>query len=270
MPTRIHHIAGLVTGLAVAVIVSGCGAQSYEHRLEESRKYFEYRQTVDSILDAKWWQAGSFGLQFRVPKDFVEIPGPVKPEDPDTRQPTFLPRPLSGLVGAWEARVPVDIEDSDITEQRAWIFICTNHQDLLAKNDDPLIEPDKFTQRLIENIAFNLRYEAPTEASPWPFVEERTPTGTPYVPRKNYVSTQPPLDDRVNIRGSGEVNMSFMLNQLEAGPIQMTLIAAYPSAVDSSYRIENRIKTAMETLRLSEEVPRPQRAGQPQTSGGGF
>jgi len=254
----------------LAAVVAGCGSQTYEERLAESQKYFEYRQTVDSILEKQWWQAGEFGLQFRPPKGFVEIPGPMTDEDPDTRQPNFLTRPLPGLIGAWEATVPVDMEGSDIHEQRAWIFICTNHQDMLAKYDDPLIEPEKFTERLIENIAFNLRYEAPTEADPWPFVEERTPAGTPYVPRKNYVSTNPPLDERINIQGSGEVNMSFMLNQLDAEPIQMTLIAAYPSAIDTSYRIENRIRTAMETLKLTSDRPAPPRAGGPVTSGGGF
>ena len=254
----------------LAAAVCGCGSQTYEDRLAESQKYFEYRQTVDSILEKQWWQAGVFGLQFRPPKGFVEIPGPMTDEDPDTRQPDFLTRPLPGLVGAWEATVPVDMEGSDTREQRAWIFICTNHQDILAKYDDPLIEPEKFTERLIDNIAFNLRYEAPTETDPWPFVEERTPAGTPYVPRKNYVSTNPPLDERVNIQGSGEVNMSFMLNQLDADSIQMTLIVAYPTAIDTSYRIESRIKTAMETLKLSSDPPAPPRTSGPVTSGGGF
>ena len=137
----------------LAAVVAGCGSQTYEERLAESQKYFEYRQTVDSILEKQWWQAGEFGLQFRPPKGFVEIPGPMTDEDPDTRQPNFLTRPLPGLIGAWEATVPVDMEGSDIHEQRAWIFICTNHQDILAKYDDPLIEPEKFTERLIENIA---------------------------------------------------------------------------------------------------------------------
>ena len=72
------------------------------------------------------------------------------------------------------------------------------------------------------------------------------------------------------IGGSGQVNMNFMLNQFSAGSIQMTLIAIYPLEIESSYRIENRIQLAMETLRLSEDVPRPPRAGAPQSSGGGF
>ena len=55
--------------------------------------------------------------------------------------------------------------------------------------------------------------------------------------------------------------MSFMLNQLDAESIQMTLIVAYPTAIDTSYRIANRIKTAMETLKLSSDAPAPPRAG---------
>lgn len=265
---RISCLTRILTSLLAAIILCGCGSQAYEERLEQSKKYFEYRQEVDAVLQTRWWQAGSFGLEFRPPKDFVEIPGPAE-EEADNRQPTFLPRPLRGLVGAWEATVPVDIEGSEVTEQRAWIFLCTNHDAFLKKEDDPLVEPDKFTEQFIADLAFSLRYEAPTEEAPWPFVEERTPAGTRYVPVKDFISTNPPLEDRINIDGSGEVNMSFMLSQYTVGSIQMTLIAAYPSGIDTRYRIEGRMKTAMEILRLSDEIPSKKKA-QAVSSGAGL
>ena len=259
----VHSLCILLAGF-----VCGCGSQTYQERLNASREYFEYRREVDSILELRWWQAGDFGLEFRVPKGFVEIPGPETEEDPDIRQPDFLPRPLPGLVGAWEAQVPVEIEDSDTTELRAWIFICTNHADHLKRYDDPLIEPEKFTDGCVGNIAFNLRYDVPTEEMPWPYDDVRTPSGKPYVPRKNYVAIT--LQTPLEIDGSGEIDMNLMLNQYSAGPVQLNLIAVYPVDIESSYRIERRIRLAMETLRLSEEVPRPPRAGAPQSSGGGF
>lgn len=268
MLLRISSLTRILTGLLAAIFVGGCGTQTYEERLEQSRKYFEYRQSVDAVLQPRWWQADGFGLQFRPLKDFVEIPAPAEGEA-DSRQPRFLPRPLRGLVGAWEATVPVDIEGSDVTEQRAWIFLCTNHDAFLQKEDNPLIEPEKFTDQMIEDIGFCLRYELPTEENPWPFVEERTPAGTRYVPVKDYVATMPPLEDRVNVDGSGEVNMSFMLNQYTVEAIQLTLIAAYPTGIDTRYRIEGRIRTAMETLRMTNEIPSKKKMTAP-TSGGGF
>ena len=131
--------------ILLAGVVSGCGSEKYQERLDASSEYFKYRREVDSILETRWWQAGTFGLQFRVPRGFVEIPGPETEEDPDIRQPDFLPRPLPGLVGAWEAEVPVEIEESETTSLRAWIFICTNHADHLKRYEDPLIEPEKLT-----------------------------------------------------------------------------------------------------------------------------
>jgi hypothetical protein len=268
MLSRISCLTRILTGLLAATFVCGCGSQTYEERLEQSKKYFEYRQGVDAVLQKRWWQADGFGLQFRPPKDFVEIPGPAEGEA-ENRQPPFLPRPLRGLIGAWEATVSVDIEGSDVTEQRAWIFLCTNHNAFLQKEDDPLIEPEKFTDQMIADLGFCLRYELPTEAEPWPFVEERTPAGTRYVPVKDYIATNPALEDRVNIDGSGEVNMSFMLNQYSVDSIQMMLIVAYPTAIDTRYRIEQRIKTAMETLRMTNEIPSKKKMLAP-TSGGGF
>ena len=259
----VHFLLILTAGF-----VCGCGSQTYQERLDASSQYFEYRQGVDSILETRWWQAGDFGLEVRIPRGFVEIVGPETEEEPDTRQPNFLPRPLPGLVGAWEAEVPVETEGTETAERRAWIFICTNHADHLKRYDDPLIEPEKFSDGLVANLSFNLGYREPTDEEPWPFDEVRTPTGTPYVPRKNYVATT--LEDRVNIDGSGEINMNFMVNRYSAGSVQMALIAVYPVEIESSYRIENRIRRTMETLRLSEDVPRPQRAGAPQGSGGGF
>ncbi|MDA0589822.1 MAG: hypothetical protein O2820_18105 [Planctomycetota bacterium] len=264
----LSRLTRFLSGLLAASIVCGCGSQAYEERLEQSRKYFEYRQGVDAVLQPRWWQADGFGLQFRPPADFVEIPGPAEGE-PDHRQPGFLPRPLRGLIGAWEATVDVDIEGSDVAEQRAWIFLCTNHEAFLRKEDDPLVEPEKFTDQMIGDIGFCLRYAAPTAEEPWPFVEERTPAGTRYVPVKDYIVTNPTLDDRVNIDGSGEVNMSFMLNQYTVDSIQMMLIVAYPTAIDTRYGIENRIRTVMETLRMTNEIPSKKKMKVP-TSGGGF
>ena len=265
------ELTRVLAALVVLTVVCGCGSQTYEQRLDESRKYFTYREKVDSALEKRWWQSGNFGLRFRPPKGFVEIPAPAE-EEADLRQPTFLPRALPGLLGAWETTVPVQIEEEpDVSELQAWIFLCTNHKDHLDKFDDPLIEPLKFNTRIIDNIAFNLRYQPPTETEPWPFEEERVPVGTPYVPRKNYVATSlRPLEDRVNIDGSGEVNMNFMLNQYEQGPIQMMLIAAYPSAIDPRYDMHGKIKIAMETLQMTDEIPRPAKAGGAQNTAGGF
>ena len=267
MLSRISCLTRVLTGLLATIFICGCGSQAYEERLEESRKYFEYRQSVDAVLQPRWWQADGFGLQFRPLKDFVEIPGPAEGE-PDHRQPPFLPRPLRGLVGAWEANVPVDIEGSDVTEQRAWIFLCTNHEAFLRKEDDATVEPEKFTDQMIADLGFCLRYDEPTEERPW-FTEERTPAETRYVPVKDYGVTVQPFEHTVNIAGSGQVNMSFMLNQYAVGPIQMMLIVAYPTGIDTRYGIEGRIKTAMEALRLTEEIPSKKKVLAP-SSGGGF
>jgi len=55
------------------VVAAGCGRETYERRLEESKHYFTYLDKLNQNLAAPW--AGR-GIKLRVPKQFQEIAGP--------------------------------------------------------------------------------------------------------------------------------------------------------------------------------------------------
>lgn len=243
----------------------GCGTQAYEHRLQETARYYEYRQRVDTALQRNAWQ--QFGIEFRVPNGFQEIPGPVEEGEPDIRQPNFLRQRLPGLIGAWQGEVMVDIPNREETSMPAWLFVCTNHNRFLDKQSDPTITPALLIEDLANALATDLRYEPDTAINPWQWEEVRSPQGTAYVPRKTYEWIV--LDDERNIDGE-RVRLEFRLIRYYVNEIQFCLLSVIPHGeiLDRRERVYTNIDLAMENLVVSGEPPRPQSAVQ--SSGGGF
>ena len=259
-----HNPVALLV-ITIAVACAGCGAQTYEQRLAETAHYYEYRQRVDNALERNPWQ--QFGVQFRQPKGFVEIPGPTEEGEHDPRQPDFLKQPLPGLIGAWQGEVQIDIPDREESTMPAWIFLCTNHQRFLDRLTDPTVTPALLVEDLSNVLAADLRYEPDTALNPWQYEETRAPQGTPYVPRKTYDSIV--LDDERNISGE-RIHMDFRLVRYYVDEIQFCLLSVVPHGdiLDRRERVYSNIDLAMENLVVSGDPPRPQSAAQ--SSGGGF
>jgi hypothetical protein len=253
--------------MLVATIV-GCGTQAYEQRLAETAKYYTYRQQVDSALERNAWQ--KFGIQFRLPKGFQEIPEPTEEDQHDSRQPGFLSKPLPGLVGAWQGEVFVEIPDRESPTMPAWIFLCTNHQRFLNKQSDPTSTPALLVEDLTNVLAAELRYEPDTALNRWTYEETRAPAGTPYVPRKTYEWIL--LDDERTINDE-RVRMQFRLIRYYVNQIQFCLLTVVPHEEVLDRRdartIDKAINLAMENLVVDGEPPRMQGSATP-SSGGGF
>lgn len=264
---RTRGLLSLFASLVVATFI-GCGSQTYEQRLAETAKYYEYRQKVDSALERTAWQ--EFGVQLRLPKGFREIPGPTEEDNHDARQPNFLTKPLPGLIGAWQGEVHVEIPDREDPTLPAWIFVCTNHQRFLDKQSDPTSTPALHIEDLSNVLAAELKYEPDTALNRWTYEEIRAPIGTPYVPRKTYEWIL--LDGERNIAGT-RVTMDFRLVRYYVDEIQFCLLTVVPSEkiVDRRdwRRLYTAIDLAMENAVVSGDKPRAQNAGTP-ASGGGF
>lgn len=253
----------LLTGLIG--FCCGCGSQTYEQRLDESRRYFEYRQRVDEALEPHVWTA--FGVEFRPPRGFRELPGPAKDGDPDTRQPAFFAQPLPGLLGAWQGDVRVEIQGSDLQTVPGYVFICTNHQRYLERATNPQVFPVELLDDVSNVLAATLRYEPNTAVNPWKFEEVRCPVGTAYVKRKVYDVIR--LDGEIDVSGQ-RLRMDFRMFRYNVGDIQFALITVLPHAdiLDRRERIDSRIDLAMETLTMTGDAPRQQSAAP--SAGGGF
>lgn len=264
--------------LALSCVLAGCGAQTYEERLNASVAYFNYRQRVDSLLEPRAWTAE--GISFRPPKGFVELPPPPPasedgPAPQDDRQPDFLTHRLPGLVGAWQAQLSVEIPDSDVTELPAWLLICTNHDDYRRKFDNPQIIPAAFMDNLTNAVADSTGFARSTAIEPWKFTEVRVPTGTAYVPRKDYdwiLLSDPEMVYEVNGQSA---RYDFRLYRYFVGQhIQFAMVAIVPAddILARSARPYDAIDMSLEQLSVADEVPRS-RAGGPAAapvSGGGF
>lgn len=257
----------------------GCGTQTYEERLAASTAYFSYRQQVDSLLESQAWK--NEGITFRPPKGFSELPPPPpgpdddSPPPPDTRQPPFLTHKLPGLVGAWQSQLSVEIPESDVDELPAWLLICTNHDDHRQKFDNPQIIPAAFMENLTNAVADCTGFARSTAIDPWDFSEVRVPTGTAYVPRKDYdwilLS-----DSEMTFDVEGQkVRYDFRLYRYFIGQnVQLALVTIVPSdeILARSSRPYDAIDMAIEQMSATDEVPKT-RAGASAAapvSGGGF
>ncbi|MHC4876149.1 MAG: hypothetical protein ACYTGL_06590 [Planctomycetota bacterium] len=262
-----------------ALGASGCGSQTYEERLEASAAYFKYRQLVDSLVQEHAWSAE--GITFRPPHGFGELPAPPPPKDEDapppedTRQPAFLTHKLPGLVGAWQSQLRVEIPDSDVEELPGWILICTNHDYHRQKFDNPRIIPAAFMDDATNALADSLGFARNSAVDPWQFSEVRAPSGTAYVPRKDY-DWIPLTDPELNFEVDGQrARYDFRLYRYFVGSsIQFTLVTVIPSdeILARSARPYDAIDMAIEQLTVTDEVPRTRTAAPANApaSGGGF
>ncbi|MBI1313189.1 hypothetical protein GC176_18005 [bacterium] len=272
--------AFLLCLLTASLTLLGCGSQAYEERLAASTAYFSYRQQVDNLLESRTWT--SEGITFRPPKGFAELPPPPpapdenSPPPPDKRQPAFLTSKLPGLVGAWQAQMRVEIPDSDVEELPAWILICTNHDDYRQKFDNPTVIPADFMDHVIKALADSSRVYQPSSAiEPWQFAEVRSPSGTAYVPRKDYdwiLLSDPEMTYEVDRR---KARYDFRLYRYFVGQnIQLALVTIVPSddILARSARPYDGIDMAIEQMTATDEIPRAQAGGPAAvpSSGGGF
>ena len=247
----------------VAASCAGCGTQAYEERLQETARYYTYRQRVDTALEKVVWK--QFGVEFRPPKGFREIPGPTEEAPHDMRQPPFINRDLPGLLGAWQGETRIDVPGLEADSLRGFIFLCTNHSRFLELDDEN--PPMELRNDVAEVLGPALGFDPPS-VTPWTFEEVRAPRGTAYVKRKTYDWI---LLDRVtrNIDAQ-DIEMDFRLYRYDVGEIQLVLVSAIPQEdlLDPRERIYSGLEIAMETLQMTGDIPRRQAGGQ--SSGGGF
>jgi len=258
----------LVSVLAFGGAFVGCGAETYERRLEETRKYFEYLQNVNQALTPAPWT--EFGIELRVPKQFELIPPPSGatdaqghpqpvPPGSDPRQPRFLNLELPGLLAAWRATVPVDTE-SGTRDLPAYLYLCSNHFLWLQKENDPDVDPLSFDVDFGRRLAPLVGVSPPTADYDWQWTEERIPKPGSYVPSKLFDT----ITFEVTIRG---VKYDLSLFRHQAQDIHVILMYLVPQDVAPQVRLSRAIEYSLHTLMVSSEVPTTKPAAKPATRG---
>ena len=248
---------GLLFLLAAgSALVAGCGSQTYERRLNETKKYFDYVDQVNSSLGAPWEE---WGIKFRAPREFELIDPPPEPEvdengDPnesftpqfDPRQPDYVDLVLPGLVGAWQAAVDVADEDEP---RAAFAYVLSNHYLWLQRETDPSIEPTDFHFDVLQKIASALGEPPPADDDDrWS--EGRFPPGIGYKAQKRV-----DLIELGNVIGGVAMNFSIYIYQVN--DIQVAVLFVIPQELDRP--MQTAIDFSMEWLEVSGETPSRQR-----------
>ncbi len=246
-----------------AICAGGCWTETYNRRLDETRRYFEYLAEVNEALQNRHWQ--EFGIDFRPPRGFEELPAPPGPEsEPDTpfdgdvlerferndpRQPHHWNRGayLPGLVGAWKAVLP--IEGQEHPDRPCELYILSNYRWWLAKEFDGKIEPERFREQAIAALARALRIRPPESDRDWEWVDEKLPRGLGYKPKK--LLTTITFETQIGGRPT-----DVSIYRYEPGPIQIVLVLAVPRGVDRVNRLHKAFEHALVWMKVDERIPR--------------
>lgn len=247
--------------LLSCLLLSSCGTEQYEQRLSETNAFFEYREYLDRFLQSGAW-AGPNTITMRIPKGFQLLSPPPIPKDgeapqPDTRQPTYLGLELPGLVAAWQGEFPCDVGTGP-----ALLFVCSNHHMFNAppiEGSNPP-EPELFLTEFENTLQAAMQVQLPPGESAQVGDNIRYPEVCPREPkyalqkRFTAVTFVPP-----GLLGDVRVPIKAQYYGHYNGKIHVAILVIYPTNVKE--RMEDKLRTALETFSVSSNVPPPIRAG---------
>lgn len=235
--------------------IFGCGSDVYESRLKETNAFFEYRQSLDRVLQSGNWTSPT-SIQMRIPKGFNLLPGPPptkegEPIPDDARQPLYLGLQLPGLVGAWHGEFP-----SDDGNRPVFLYVCSNHQryqDLVKNPEGP--DPALFLRELEDALSSTMQVAIPLETFSQVGnnvrYEETCPRDGKYAMPKKFAGitfVPPAILRQVGVEIKAQMYGHHNEN------IQVAVLAIYPASIRE--RLELKLLTALETFSVSNQVPK--------------
>jgi hypothetical protein len=250
-----HLLALFAIPLCGVLCLSGCGADTYQQRLNATADYFGYLERVNNALESNGW-GDHVGMTLRVPKGFQPITGPVADTDAeemtdvsdaavDPRQPTFMELPLPGLEGAWDAELLV----AGLEEPRlGYLYALTNYSMWTERAHDIAVDPLSFHEDVAHCIGVAAGESGLLLADPrWE--DERFPLAADgYVPRKLVTSIRLEAD----VDG---VPTEFLLFLFEAKDIRAALVFVIPKALEDPRTLQTAITHCLEMWEVSPATP---------------
>lgn len=255
--------------LTVSCVLNGCGSETYEQRLKETAKYFEYVDIRNQAL-ANSWSAPTVSL--RTPAEFKQINAPIPEsttdsEDPnseeaeavdpeptqtvDPRQPDYVDLVLPGLEGAWRVEVPVEMEN-DTEDHPAYLYVLSNHYLLKEKlTDEALGFHDEINNQIAGAFNHALNIEE--------FTTEKYPQEKGYSVPKSYLVGS--FEPETEING---VPYQIKLYLAEAGDNKVALLLVIPKNVSGRAKLSDHMDFSLETV----EIVSPRGGGRNNSSSG--
>ena len=241
----------------------GCGVDTYDSRLRQTKDYFEYLEKVNLALSPR--SVPFEGVEIRVPKPFVQITPTASGADGQNNEPRLDPdndpdrlgnHPnvrLEGVLGSWKAKVDLDTPAG--AEGTAYLHLLSNLPRWVEKQNNNDIEPQYYRRDLTNVLANAYNVQTETTDSPWPW--EMLRGFSPYVGKKKVeVIPIPPEDQPINA----------VFYWTEINDIHVGLLLIYPRAMDARLKLEDRLKHTLETLKVPSQPP--QRKSSRPTVGG--
>ncbi|QDT79102.1 hypothetical protein Mal35_25560 [Gimesia maris] len=249
----LEHFTGTVRILllsTVLILFHGCGAETYEKRLNETSKYFAYVDTRNQALSGFW---SSPTIKMRVPLEFQQMEAPKNPvasasdesESPapepaptiDPRQPDYADLVLPGLEGAWRAEVPVD-QEQDRVEHPAYLYVLSNQSLLKEKREKEALD-------FFNSVNNQIAHTFDQFLNPEIFKSERYPKGKGYSNPKSFlVGTFVP---EMPING---VPYQFQIYLSESGNQQVVILLVIPQNIARASKLKEQMDYSLETVEI--------------------
>ena len=245
-----------LAGLAgVTMLTAGCGADTYQQRLLETKRYFEYLDQVNVMLN----RAVKFeGFEIRVPKLLDQLVSPPTPaegeppaqplppsEDP-TRMGYFPNVVLEGVMASWKGTARTEGPGQSEGEAPVYLHLLSNWQRWIDKQTNNDIEPTRYLLELTNQVATALNLQADTSDTPWDWDMMRGLS--PYVPKKKIETITIDLGDH-----NPPLEVHFF--KTEAKDVHCALLLIVPKNIDAREKMEPRIKLTLETLKVPSTPP---------------
>ncbi|MGQ0634685.1 MAG: hypothetical protein ACT4QC_08745 [Planctomycetaceae bacterium] len=253
--------------LPLAWLLAGCGADEYDHRLDNTRILYQHIEKLTENLKGEW-SDDEVGVRLRVPKQFEMIPAPPRPAKSagaaaqapvaDPRQPRYLNLELPGLRGAFAARLAIVGANNARAQADGHLYVLSNHgsADKAATFHDDVV-------RLVCDAA----RVTPPAKNEWK--REQFPgRRDSFVAQVSYDVVSP-----VSAALVGGVQTQLQIDLFRQGEVQVALVWMIPKDVDTSEKLGERIPMCLETLKvLGDRVTRPGAGsgatGAPKATGG--
>jgi hypothetical protein len=250
-----------MVGLIFAAVSAGCGRDTYERRLEESKRYFTYLDKLNQNLSTPW--VGK-GLMLRVPKQFQVIeprkPKPAKKgaknapktppketpaeeppeEERDPRQPPFAGLTLPGLQGAFTTQLSV----SGNAREPGYLYVLTNGDLLGKKGSDE--KAAHFNSTVIHTIADAVGQPDPT---PDKLATDAVPKGEAWVAKRTFKVVRPGFEAKIFDK---DYRIEIYNTRQEKN--QVSLVYVLPENVSATEKLASNIDLSLETMQLTKIV----------------
>ena len=245
--------------LIATLILNGCGTETYEHRLNETAKYFAYVDLRDQALANNW---SSPTVNMRVPVEFDLIsaprmapaanpeeteatdPEPEPTETVDPRQPDYIDLVLPGLEGAWRVEVPVDLENETV-DLPAYLYVLSNHYLLKEKMMDEALE---FHNEVNNQLAAAFDQFLNMEE----FRTEKYPKGKGYSEPKSFLVGN--FEPETEING---VPYQLKLYLAESKNNKVVVLLVVPKNISRGSKLDEHMDYSLETV----DIASPRRGG---------